>query len=74
MTKTTYPSDTLSSFRFYQFIATIVKNMLVIDLGLICALPVILIAALTGISNQHNRDEYLSITVAEASWLGKSKL
>lgn len=48
-----------------------VKNLLIVDLGLIFAFPTILIAAMTGISNEHNHSEYLSITPYGASWLGK---
>ena len=55
-----------------QFIATIVKNLLIVDLGLIGAFPVILIASMTGNSNEHNRNEILSITPVQATWLGKS--
>lgn len=55
-----------------QFIATTVKNLLLIDLGLILALPTIVIAAMSGIPNEHNRNEFLSITPEEASWIGKT--
>ncbi|XP_055308983.1 facilitated trehalose transporter Tret1-like [Sitodiplosis mosellana] len=53
-----------------QFIATTVKNLLLTDLGLITTFPSILIPALTGISNEHNRNEFITITPSEASWLG----
>lgn len=48
------------------------KNLLVVDLGLIGAFPVVLIASMTGNSNEHNRNEILSITPVQATWLGKS--
>lgn len=53
-----------------QFIASTVKNLLLIDMGLIFALPTIVIASLTGISNEHNRNEFVSISPTEATWIG----
>lgn len=44
--------------------------MLLFNLGLCYALPSIVIPALTGIQNEYNRNETLSITAAQASWLG----
>lgn len=44
--------------------------MLIVDIGLSYAFSTILVAAMTGLSNEHNRDEYLSITHEQASWLG----
>ncbi|XP_055307919.1 solute carrier family 2, facilitated glucose transporter member 8-like, partial [Sitodiplosis mosellana] len=44
--------------------------MIIVDTGLTYAVPTILIAAMTGISNEHNRNEYISITPVQASWLG----
>lgn len=52
-----------------QFLATTVKNTLMFDMGLVFALPAIVIAALTGIKNEHNQNEFLTITAAHASWL-----
>ena len=55
-----------------QFIATTVKNLLLIDWGLVTTFPTILIAAMTGVSNEHNRNESISITASEATWIGNS--
>lgn len=48
-------------------------NLLTIDAGLIFALPGIVIPALTGILNEHNRNEFLTITAHEAAWMGMVK-
>lgn len=53
-----------------QFLATTVKNMLLIQMGFNMAMPSIVIAALTGILNEHNLDETLKLTPLQASWLG----
>lgn len=53
-----------------QLVATTVKNMLLFDMGMCGAFPGIIIPALTGTTNEHNRNETLSLTSAEASWLG----
>lgn len=45
--------------------------MLIVGTGLAYAAPTILIAAMSGISNEHNRNEYLSITPEQATWLGE---
>lgn len=45
--------------------------MLVADAGLCFSVSAIVIAALTGIRNEHNQNEALTITPAQASWLGK---
>lgn len=44
--------------------------MLIVDIDLSYAFSTILIAAMTGLLNEHNRDEYLTITSEQASWLG----
>lgn len=44
--------------------------MLLFDMGLCTSFPFIIIAALTGITNDHNRDEMLSLTAVQASWMG----
>lgn len=50
--------------------ATTVKNLLLFDMGMCGAFPGIIIPALTGITNEHNTNETLSLTPAQASWLG----
>lgn len=57
----------------FQVLATTVVNLLTIDAGLIFALPGIVIPALTGILNEHNRNEFLTITAYEAAWMGMIK-
>lgn len=47
------------------------KNFIVIDSGLTTSLSAIMIAALTGIQNEHNQNEFLKITPVQASWLGE---
>lgn len=54
-----------------QFVATTVKNFLLFGMGMCQAFPGIVIPALTGIPNEHNRNESLSLSAVEASWLGK---
>lgn len=44
--------------------------MLLFDLGMCMAFPGIIIPALTGITNEFNRNEYLSLTANQVSWLG----
>lgn len=56
---------------FWQVVATTIKNFLLFDLGLVFLLPTIVIPALTGLPNDHNRDEFLTITAVQASWLGE---
>lgn len=44
--------------------------MLLFGMGLSGTFPVIIIPALTGILNDHNQNETLTLTGSEASWLG----
>lgn len=69
-----YETEQISNFRRFlpQVLATTVKNFLLLDLGLSIAFPGIIIPALTGIPNEYNKDEFLSMTPEQASWLGKS--
>lgn len=46
--------------------------MLLLDLGFNLAFPSIVIAALTGILNEHNVGEKLHLTPLQASWLGEA--
>lgn len=46
------------------------KNLHFVEVGLSLAMPSIVIAALSGILNQHNTNEYLTATAVEASWIG----
>lgn len=66
--------EEISNFRRFlpQVVATTVKNFLLLDLGLSIAFPAIIIPALTGIPNEYNRNEFLSLTPEQASWLGRS--
>lgn len=48
--------------------------MLLFDMGLCNTFPLIVIPALTGIFNDHNMDEALTLTPVQASWLGNSRL
>lgn len=41
-----------------------------LDVGFNIGLPTILVAALTGVSNEYNKNEALTISPALASWLG----
>ncbi|XP_031620827.1 facilitated trehalose transporter Tret1-like [Contarinia nasturtii] len=61
-----------SRFRRFlsQFVATSVKNLLMFNMGLCILLPTIIIPAVTGIHNEHNQNEFLTITPVQASWLG----
>lgn len=57
-----------------KFVAVSVKNLLILDLVLGLVLPSIIIPPLTGIPNEHNRNETLRLTPTQASWLGKSPI
>lgn len=52
-------------------IAATVKNLHAIDFGFMVVMPTIIIPNLTGFANEHNRNETLSVSDAEASWIGK---
>lgn len=54
-----------------QFIATTIKNVHIVDWGLTGAMPTLIIPALTGLQNEQNRDELLSMDGSEASWIGE---
>lgn len=54
-----------------QILASTVKNILLLDLGLALCFSTIVIPALTGDDKEHNPDEFLHITPEQASWLGK---
>lgn len=54
----------------WKVIATTVKNLHAFEFGLLILTPTILIPPLTGIPNEFNRNETLSISSAEASWIG----
>lgn len=66
----------ISNFRRFlpQIVASTVKNFLLFDLGLSVAFPAIIIPALTGLPNEYNQNEPLSLTKEQASWLGRSWL
>lgn len=53
-----------------QIIASMVQNLLLVDLGASLVFPSIMIPSLTGIPNEFNRNETLSLTASQASWLG----
>lgn len=52
-------------------LASTVKNLLLVDIGFQIAFGAIVIAALSGIKNEYNQNETLSLSPSEASWLGK---
>lgn len=54
-----------------QFLASTAKNLLILDIGLSVAFPTIVIAALTGLNNSNNQNEFLSLTSVQSSWLGE---
>lgn len=67
------PTDRqISRFRRFlpQIIATAIKNLILIEMGLIFGVPTIIIPALTGIRNAHNQNEVLRITSEQATWIG----
>lgn len=49
------------------------KNFLLVDLGMSIVFPSIVIPALTGIFNDFNQNEMLSMTPVQASWFGMLK-
>lgn len=48
--------------------------MLTFQFGLCMSFSGIVIAALTGVSNEHNNKEKLTLTGTQASWIGNSFL
>lgn len=54
----------------FQFVATTIKNMLLFDMSLCSAFPAIVIPALTGHQNEHNKSELLTLTAVQSSWIG----
>lgn len=70
-TKTNNPNRLMFYQNCFQFLATSVKNLILFDIGLQKAIPGIIIPALTGLRNDHNLNETLSLTSVQASWLGK---
>lgn len=58
----------------FQFVAASVNNMILFDIGLYMVIPGLIIPALTGILNEHNRNETLKLTAVQASWLGNVHL
>ncbi|XP_055303169.1 facilitated trehalose transporter Tret1-like [Sitodiplosis mosellana] len=57
-----------------QFIAVTVPSLLLFDMGLCHSITFVIIAALTGFSNDHNPNEIISLTPSEASWLASMSL
>lgn len=51
-------------------LASTLKNFLAASLGLFISFPILVIPSLTGVSRELNPDEMLSISAAQASWLG----
>lgn len=51
-------------------IAATVKNLHAIDYGFLVMMPTIVVPQLTGFTNEHNRNEILSISAIDASWIG----
>lgn len=54
-----------------QFLATTVENLILFEIGLQIAVSAIIIPALTGLTNEFNRNETLSLTPSQASWLSE---
>lgn len=55
---------------FHQVIATTVKNFHMFNVGLVVAMPAIIIASLSGIHNERNQNEFLHATASQSSWIG----
>lgn len=53
-----------------QIIAASVKSLHTVDYGLMLAMPTIIIPALTGIPNDQNRNEFLTMNGNQTSWIG----
>lgn len=56
--------------KFWQILASTIKNFLLLDLGLSIAFPTIVIPALTGLNSEINPNETIQLTAVQASWLG----
>lgn len=52
-----------------QVIATTIKNFHMMDWGFTVGITTIMIPALTGILNERNQGEFLTITAVQSSWL-----
>lgn len=53
-----------------QVLASMANNLQILDYGLTMAIPSIVIAALTGMNDDMNANEYVRVTGLQASWLG----
>lgn len=56
----------------FQILASMVKNALLLDLGMATAFSAIAIPALTGLDQNNNAAEFLRINESQASWLGNT--
>lgn len=65
--------EEINTFRkiFSQALVIIPENLLFLNAGFMLALPTIIIPALSGLNLSNNPNEQLTITPAEASWIGK---
>ena len=57
-------------FIFFQFLAATVKMMLIFQFGLCISFMGIVNAALSGNSNEHNKNEILKMSPVQSSWVG----
>lgn len=57
-------------YTFVQVVASLAKNLLMLDLGLATSYSTIAIPALTGRDPLKNAEEFLHITEDQVSWLG----
>lgn len=53
-------------------IASVVKNLLLLDVGVTMAMTTIMIPALTGLNQENNPNEPILITPEDSTWLGKT--
>lgn len=63
-------SNILLFLLFPQFLAASVKMMLIFQFGVCIAFMGIVNAALSGNSNEYNKNETLKLTGVESSWIG----
>lgn len=54
----------------FKFLAALVKNLLLVQVGAVVNFSTIVIPALTGVLNKQNVNEPIHFTAEQASWYG----
>lgn len=54
----------------FKFLAATAQSLHSINTGLVLVFPTLVIPAITGIQNEHNKNEYITMTASQSSWIG----